>query len=77
MAAEHVACNLHFPTACDEKLAFLSIFATPVMLRGIPAQPDSGSAGLEMSGSVSQVSTCGGSRPLSTLARDGEQQLKT
>ena len=49
----------------------------PVMLRGMPAQPDSVSAGLEIEGAGSQVSTCGGSLPLSTLARDGEQQLKT
>ena len=49
----------------------------PVMLRGIPAQPDSVSAGFEIDGSVSHVSTCGGNRPLRTLALDGEQQLKT
>ncbi len=58
-------------------MACWSILAMPVMLRGIPAQPDSVSAGFEIEGSVSHVSTCGGKRPLRTLALDGEQQLKT
>ena len=53
--------------------AVLSLAAKPVILRGIPAKPDIGSAGLMVVGSSLWKETCTGSLPLCSDARDGEQ----
>jgi len=49
----------------------------PVMLRGIAAKPETGSAGFEMSGSALSGLTWYGFRPLCSAERLGEQYLYT
>ena len=49
----------------------------PVMLRGMAAKPETGSAGLEISGSAFRGLTWYGLRPLCSAERLGEQYLYT
>ena len=61
----------HFPTRWVLYCAFLSSCAIPVMLRGIPANPETGSFGLVIVGSLFTRFTCTGKRPLWIEARVG------
>ena len=56
--------------------AFILV-AIPVMLRGIAANPDTGSAGFEMDGAAFSTFTWTGRRPDCRLDREGLQNLNT
>ena len=55
--------------------AFYITWPSPVMERGMPAQPESVSLGFEMVGSPLNRFTCTGSRPLWIEERVGEQNM--
>ena len=62
----------HFPTKWVRYPAAASLVAIPVMLRAMPAMPDTGSRGLYALGSVLTTLTWMGLRPDWMLDRVGE-----
>ena len=64
----------HLPTWCVLYPAARIFVAMPVMFRGIPAKPETGSAALRTSAGLLRMLTCVGRRPDCRLERVGEQK---
>lgn len=63
------------PKAAVAYPAALSLVAIPVMLRGMPAKPETGSSGLEMSGLALRLLTWYGLRPDCSADLEGDIEV--